>query len=175
MIWHRGVTLPPQNRYTRFINQRIQCPPPHSLSVLPVRSSPGLLSALSATTRSPSPITILTVRFFGSVPTAFQLSGHLSSSLLFGVSVTLTAPVSVESNDSEATLRHPPLCCRTCRHRQQGSSIRTPLTPLLIMSFVPCSLLSNRARYWVATKTDGSQHPVPLTATEIAAWGRTSR
>ena len=42
------------------------------------------------------------------------------------------------------------------------------------MSFVLASDLTTRRIQWWATKTDGTQHATPLTAIEIAAWGRTN-
>ena len=75
--------------------------------------------------------------------------------------------VTLAMGEPQAATLPPP----ATRQQQPNSFLFSPES----MSFLPCSLLSNRRRYWVATKTDGSQHPVPLTATEIAAWGRTSR
>lgn len=42
------------------------------------------------------------------------------------------------------------------------------------MSFLLASDLATKTRRWIATKTDGTQHDTPLTAIQIAAWGRSN-
>ena len=42
------------------------------------------------------------------------------------------------------------------------------------MSFLLASDLATKTRRWIATKTDGTQHDTPLTAIQVASWGRRS-